>query len=103
MIVRKTFPQVYALEHPKMGRYWLMSARKKKLGMSITEGENLPVEVETAWRRQMTNAKGFERIYVAALRSVGVPARLNPQGRAEFWTPTGWQSAPRPLIESFVK
>ncbi|MBE0545792.1 MAG: hypothetical protein IH623_31055 [Verrucomicrobia bacterium] len=68
--------------------------------VSITEGESLPVEVETVWRRQITNAKGFERIYVAALRSVGVPARLNPQGRAEFWTPTGWQPAPRPLIEA---
>lgn len=67
--------------------------------VSITEGENLPVEVETVWRRQITNAKGFERIYVAALRSVGIPARLNPQGRTEFWTPTGWQPAPRPLIE----
>lgn len=71
--------------------------------VSITEGENLPVEVETVWRRQITNTKGFERIYVAALRSVGVPARLNLKGRAEFWTGRGWQPAPRPLIESLVK
>lgn len=34
MIVRKTFPQVYALEHPKMGRYWLMSARSTKWGVN---------------------------------------------------------------------
>ncbi|MCW5555308.1 MAG: hypothetical protein KIS67_24495 [Verrucomicrobiae bacterium] len=68
--------------------------------VSITGGENLPVEVETVWRRQITNAKGFERVYVAALRAVGVPARLNPQGRAEFWTAAGWQPAPRPLIEA---
>ncbi len=68
--------------------------------VSITEGENLPVEVETVWRRQITNAQDFERMYVAALRSVGIPARSNPQGRAEFWTPTGWQPAPRPLIEA---
>lgn len=34
MIVRTTFPQVYALEHPKIGRYWLMSARSTKWGMN---------------------------------------------------------------------
>ena len=34
MIVRKTFPQVYAMEHPKIGRYWLMSARSTKWGVN---------------------------------------------------------------------
>jgi len=34
MIIRKTFPQVYALEHPKMDRYWIVCARSKKWGMN---------------------------------------------------------------------
>ena len=50
----------------------------------------------------MTDERGFERIYVAALRSVGLAARLSSaEGRAEVWSGRDWQSAPRPL-EVFV-
>jgi hypothetical protein len=35
------------------------------------------------------------------MRSVGVPCRLDAQGRAEFWTGSVWQAAPRPLVESW--
>jgi integrase len=34
MIVRRNFPQIYELEHPKNGRYWLVSARSAKWGMN---------------------------------------------------------------------
>jgi len=34
MILRKAFPQVYELEHPKNGKYWLVSARSAKWGMN---------------------------------------------------------------------
>lgn len=33
MIVRKTFPKVYAIKHRKGGMYWLVNARSKKWGM----------------------------------------------------------------------
>jgi acetyl esterase/lipase len=52
------------------------------------------------WQRQMTDARGFEAVYVAALRSAGVPARLDGRRRAEFWTGSGWRAAPRPLVET---
>ena len=45
----------------------------------------------------MTDMAGFERIYVAALRSVGIAAQLGAQGQAEVWTGAVWQVAPRPL------
>ena len=34
MIIRKTFPQVYALESPDKGKYWLVSARSAKWGLN---------------------------------------------------------------------
>ena len=34
MSIRNTFPQVYALESPKKGKYWLVSARSAKWGLS---------------------------------------------------------------------
>ena len=42
MIIRKTFPQVYALESPKRGKYWLVSARSKKWGLK--ERKTFPTE-----------------------------------------------------------
>jgi hypothetical protein len=59
------------------------------------------VGVETIWTEQMTDEVGFERIYVAALRSVGIAARLNEQKQAELWTGKKWQTAPKPLILNF--
>jgi hypothetical protein len=53
------------------------------------------------WQRQITNARGFEAVYVVALRSVGVAARLDAQSRSEFWTGSAWQAAPRPLAEAW--
>jgi hypothetical protein len=34
MIERRKFPQIYEFEHPKNGRYWLVSARSKRWGMN---------------------------------------------------------------------
>ena len=62
---------------------------------------NPPRDVATIWLRQITDETGFQIIYVAALRSVGVPARLNSQGRAEFYDGTGWKAAPAPAIAGF--
>jgi hypothetical protein len=53
------------------------------------------------WERQITDERGFEVVYVAALRSVGVPSRLGSQGWAELWTGSAWQPAPRPLVEAW--
>jgi hypothetical protein len=69
--------------------------------VTIVQGSNLPSTVAEIWQRQITNARGFEAVYVAALRSVGVPSRLDAQGRAELWTGSVWQAAPRPLVEGW--
>lgn len=69
--------------------------------VSIAEGSRLPAAVAEIWRRQVSNARCFEAVYVAALRSVGVPSRLDSRGRAEFWTGSAWQAAPRPLLEGW--
>jgi len=66
--------------------------------VTIAEGSGLPSVVAETWERQITEPRGFEAVYVAALRSVGVPSRLGAQGRAELWTGATWQAAPRPLV-----
>lgn len=70
--------------------------------VTLTTATNAPPGILTAWRRQVTDAKGFETLYVAALRSVGIPARQNPDGKADYWTGEKWTAAPRPMISSFA-
>jgi predicted esterase len=70
--------------------------------VTIDPKHEWPIGIESIWRNQITTPEGFERIYVAALRSTGVPARLDQQKRAEFWTDSGWKPAPRPLVETWL-
>jgi hypothetical protein len=73
-------------------------ARFLRERVSVVPGEGLPSTVAAVWERQVTNERGFEAAYVAALRSVGVPARLG-KGRAEYRSGAAWHPAPRPLVE----
>ena len=54
--------------------------------------------VSEIWQQQMASDAEFERICVAALRSVGIPARLSASGQAEFWNGAEWKPAPRPMV-----
>lgn len=71
--------------------------------VTMVAGDNAAQSIESMWLGQIAEVAGFERLYVAALRSAGIPARLDPGGRAEFKVETGWKAAPRPLIESVVR
>lgn len=65
--------------------------------VTVAEAPGLPREVPEIWLRQITDRTGFEIVYVAALRSVGVPARLNGEGKAEFYDGLTWRKAPMSL------
>jgi hypothetical protein len=56
------------------------------------------VGVETIWTQGMADEAGFERVYVAALRSVGIAARLGERGQTELLAGGSWRLAPRPLF-----
>jgi hypothetical protein len=68
--------------------------------LTILPGRSEPQGIETIWHRGVTDAAGFEEIYVATLRSVGIAARLGSSHQAEFLNGNTWQPAPRPLISS---
>jgi len=50
--------------------------------------------IANVWKTQRTDRTGFDVIYVASLRSVGVPARMNTEGHAEYFSGSEWQLAP---------
>jgi predicted esterase len=62
---------------------------------------NPPHDVPAIWLKQITDEAGFQIIYVAALRSIGIPARMDLNKHVEFWDGSGWQIAPLPSIISW--
>lgn len=66
--------------------------------VTIAALPNPPQDVPNIWLKQITDVVGFEIIYVAALRSVGVPARLDASRQADFWDGTNWCVAPTPPV-----
>jgi acetyl esterase/lipase len=66
--------------------------------VTIADIPDPPHDIPTIWLRQITDEAGFEVIYAAALRSVGVPARLDANGRAEYWNGAKWTAAPSPAV-----
>jgi hypothetical protein len=70
--------------------------------VGVDPGYDYRVGIETIWTEQMTDESGFERIYVAALRSVGIASRLNESGQAELLEGSDWQPAPRAVASTFL-
>jgi transglutaminase-like putative cysteine protease len=68
--------------------------------ITIGEGGGWPESISETWERQITSAAGFAALHVAALRSCGIPARLNEARQPEIWTATGWMPAPAPGVLS---
>jgi len=59
----------------------------------------IEVDVPTiAWQRGRTSDAGFQRLYIAALRSTGIAARLGENLRAQLWDGETWVPAPQPLF-----
>jgi predicted esterase len=79
----------------------LIVVRHLRERVTIADIPNPTHNVSDIWLRQITDETGFQVIYVAALRSVGVPARLNARKEAELYDGTGWCAAPPPPAVGF--
>jgi len=54
-------------------------------------GGNAPFTIDEMWQKQTSSTNGVEAVSVAALRSVGIPARLGAGGQMEFFNNGTWQ------------
>jgi dienelactone hydrolase len=77
-------------------------ARQLALRVVVTDEGSSGSTIRQMWMQGVASQAGFERLYVAALRSVGVPARIGEEGRCEFHNGEKWRVAPRPFSESLV-
>jgi O-antigen ligase len=57
----------------------------------VAEG---PATIDEMWQEKRADERGIRALEVAALRSVGIPARLNESGRAELFSEGKWQALP---------
>ncbi len=89
------YPRVRKESEPMAAVGIVVRFLRERVGISQTANG---AGVEAAWKRGLTDSTGFEEIYVAALRAVGVAARLDGQGCAELWTGEKWITAPPPLV-----
>ncbi len=94
------YPRIRHETDPVSAAHIVVRFLRERVGIHPGYAQN--TGVETIWREQFTDATGWERIYVAALRAAGVAARLDTNHRAEIWTGDKWQPAPRPLIETML-
>ncbi len=93
------YPRVRNEHDPAQAAQTVVRFLRERVG--IDPAYRYRVGVETIWTQQMTDETGFERIYVAVLRSVGIAARLNEGQRAELWAGNTWHEAPRPVVASW--
>jgi hypothetical protein len=70
--------------------------------ITVIPGKASDEEITTIWERGMTDRGGFCGVYAAALRSIGIPARLDEKRNVEVFTDQRWQKAPKPIILDFV-
>ena len=72
-------------------------ARQLALRLQVRDGAPVGDTIREMWAQGTTDQEGFDRLYMATLRSVGVPTRVGDNGRPEFHNGEKWRAAPRPF------
>lgn len=90
------YPRVRKADTPAEAAEIVVRFLRERVGIneSVRQGH----AIETCWRTGWTSDSGFDGIYVAAMRSVGIAARIGESGAAELWTGHSWVAAPQPYL-----
>lgn len=89
------YPRVRKETDPKAAAKIVVRFLRERVGL---RAGSVDLGIAVAWEDQMTGETGWERLYVAALRSATVAARLGSNGKAEIWSGSEWIPAPRPVV-----
>ena len=94
------YPRIRNEHDPAVAATMVARYLRQRVTVANHRVQGNTLDLRTAWESGMITADEFEVLYVAALRSVGIGARINVEGKTEFLENTHWQLAPRPLVES---
>lgn len=90
------YPRIRKEENPEAAAQIVVRHLRERV--TISSEPVLAPGITSLWQRQIADERGFSVLYVAALRSVGIGAKLNPFGKVEFWTGDRWLEAPGPIM-----
>jgi len=93
---RRFYPKIKSQTDPLIAAQIVARGLKESVCVDATRFR--AVGIETTWVEQETDEVGFQMLYVASLRSVGIAARLTAETRVEFWTGEVWSNAPQVLV-----
>ena len=88
------FPKIRSAASPDEAANFLVKYLRTEV--EINSGPLETTRIQKIWDGRSASPEEFETLYVAALRSVGLGARLNLKGHAEILDNGKWQDAPRP-------
>ena len=81
--------------YPRNRRNTSLETAAQNVGQQLQKRQKTvgkgPPTIEEMWQQQTADKEGLEALCVAAWRSVGIPARLNANGRAEFFNDGKWR------------
>lgn len=95
------YPRVRKETDPAAAAKIVVRFLRERVG--IRAGADGGAGIRAAWEDQMTDETGWERLYVAALRSATVAARLGSNGKAEIRSGSEWLPAPRPVVTAWAQ
>ena len=94
------YPRVRSYTEPVSAAKNIARTLREQVG--VTSGLSNHAGILASWEAQAANEDDWERLYVAALRSATIAARLGEDGRAEVWTGSAWLPAPCPIVWSWT-
>jgi hypothetical protein len=92
------YPRVRKESNPLVAARIIARFLRERVGIDPAARTN--AGIQTSWRLGLADPERFEHLYAAALRSVGIAARINTADRAEYWNGQAWSQAPPPLVEA---
>ncbi len=90
------YPKVRKANSPAEAAAILVQELREEV--EVSDGQSRGFDFDSVWQSRRTDRGGFECLYVAALRAIGVSARLSEDGIAEIYNNGEWNAAP-PAIE----
>lgn len=92
------YPRVRKEDDPMQAARTVARYLRERVG--VAPSSSTKTGVESAWVTGVTDSAVFEETHVAALRSVGIGARLGSEGLPEIWHEGQWRLAPQPLLKT---
>lgn len=92
---RAVYPHVRSTRDPEEAAKTVVNFLRSRITICAVPDRN---SLTSCWRSGRADAAGFDRVYVASLRSIGIAARIDADGHPQIYMTDRWRMAPRALF-----